>query len=136
MPPLVAVNSHPRLLRRLVAACAILSVLMTTLGWAHPVCASPAEHGAAAGHHAPDAPPATDPCHAAQASGGADRPGGPHDAPASAACLAAAHCATAAFVTPATAPVQGLELPARPIALGDALPASPTPPPDPPPPKR
>lgn len=125
MPPIVAVNSHPRLLRRLATACAILSVMMTTLGWAHPVCASPTVHAAA-----------TDPCHAAESGGDADRPGGPHDAPASAACLAAAHCAAAAFVTPPTAPVPGLELPARPTAPGDVLPASPTPPPDPPPPKR
>ena len=136
MPPPVAVNTHPRLPRRLVTACAILSVMMTTLGWPHPVCASPTAHANAAGHRTPGAPAATDPCHATNDAGDADRPGGAHDALASAACLAAAHCATAAFVTPPTAPVPGLELPARPAALGDALPASPTPPPDPPPPKR
>ena len=128
-------------LRRLLSACLTMSVLLTTLGWAHPPC------GAAAGHvgavssvteheAAPGTPASHEPCDGAPRDAGAGRPGqdGRHAPPASG-CMLVAHCAAALVTAVSAAPAPRAPVAARPAVESAARPLGPSYQPDSPPPK-
>jgi hypothetical protein len=131
-----------RALGRLISALLLLSVLLTTLGWAHPSCDGSAdrqgsatprtEHAGmmAAGHDAglPDdgaAPHASDGCPQHDRQG---RTG-------SAACALMAHCVTAAVATAPIVPAPQVRLLTSPSTLTDSRPLETSYPPESPPPK-
>lgn len=144
---------HP--LRRLLAAVFALSVLLTTLGWVHPVCdARGGGDGSAAsvvGHHAtpgaPIQPDQHETCGGAahRASGDrqdAERPsheghgeGQGRDVAGSDACALVAHCAAAVIATASDGPASRTLPVARPASSSDARHRGPSYQPASPPPK-
>jgi len=126
--------------RRLLAALVTLSVLLSTLGWAHPACALPATHdGPAAAASRGGTAPAEEAaaCHPEAPDSATEQTGcDPHGSAGAPPCTLTTQCTTVVVVTAAAFLTVPARPALRPAARGEALPLRPAQQPDSPPPRR
>lgn len=124
-----------RLPRRFTAALLILSVLATTLGWAHPACdmaseaAASVEHAGhgvemVAGDHESAGRPASHDC-----GQHGEHPGQAPD------CVTVAHCLQGFMVPETVRTLTAVQLPDLPAPAAELAPLGPSPAPESPPPR-